>query len=59
MCSSDLVDSGRARFAQSWDQVLHLEFADPAGTEASVGSALDALVAAPPDTAPCRALVRS
>ncbi|WP_042403537.1 M48 family metallopeptidase [Streptacidiphilus carbonis] len=51
-----LVDAGRARFTQSWDQVLHLDYAGPAGPE-TVQSALEALTATPPNTAPTRALL--
>lgn len=51
-----LLDTGRARFTHSWDEVLHLEF-HPATTEHAVLPALDALTTTPPNTAPLRALL--
>ncbi|MEY9963088.1 Zn-dependent protease with chaperone function [Streptacidiphilus sp. MAP12-16] len=51
-----LVDAGRATFAQSWEQPLHIEF-DPPTLGDALKLALDAAIATPPDTAPLRALL--
>ncbi|MEZ0091213.1 M48 family metalloprotease [Streptacidiphilus sp. EB129] len=51
-----LLDQGRVAFTQSWEQVLHLDFPDPALREA-LGPAVESAVATPPDTTPLRALL--
>lgn len=50
-----LVDGGCARWTHSWSRPVHLEYAE--GWEDAVSSALEALLADPPDTRPLRGLL--
>jgi hypothetical protein len=52
----ELLDAGRAHIVHSWDETVHLHFTDPA-LDAALNSALDAVVAKPPNTSPLRALL--
>ncbi|MEZ0068987.1 Zn-dependent protease with chaperone function [Streptacidiphilus sp. MAP12-20] len=51
----DLVEHGRASYVLTWDEPLHLHYAE--GVEDALDAALDALVGDSPSTGPLRALL--